>query len=149
MAEGLKIRIRRIPEKSGDPIEILCEATGIVSGRDTDRTVVQVFRTVVRYSREEGIGGSELSELSGVNRITCIHHLKRLEEAGIIERENRRYHLRHESLRLTMHDIREQALSMFAELERMAGEIDEETGELEREFHVRERRLLKKYEKDE
>ena len=148
MDEGLTIRIRRVSGKSGDPIEALCEAAGIVAGRDTDRTVVQVFRAVVKYSRDDGIGGSELSELSGVNRITCLHHLKRLEEAGIIGRENRRYHLRHESLQLTMHDLRKQALTMFEELERMAGEIDQEMVALEREFQMREKRLQKKQEKE-
>ncbi|MFH1470619.1 MAG: winged helix-turn-helix domain-containing protein, partial [Candidatus Micrarchaeota archaeon] len=83
-------RIRIVSGNRGDPVETICEAMGVVSGRDTDRTVIQVFRTVVRHSREDGIGGSELSELSGLNRITCLHHLKRLEEAGLIERENRR-----------------------------------------------------------
>ncbi len=146
MAEGLMIRIRRVPGK-GDPIEALCEAAGIVSGRDTDRTVVQVFRTVVKYSRSDGIGGSELSELSGVNRITCLHHLKRLEEAGIVERENRRYHLRNENLQMTMHELRKQALTMFEDLEKMAAEIDQDMDELEREFQMREKRLLKRNER--
>ncbi len=130
MVEGhFIVRLRRSSGKDGDLVEQLCESVGIVSGRDTDKTVIQVFRTMIRHSGEGGIGGSALSELSGVNRITCIHHLKRLEEAGMVEKENRRYHLRRENLRRTMAELRREALSLFDMLDRMAEEIDRESGD--------------------
>ena len=129
MAEYFRVRLQRISSKDGDNVEKLCEAVGIVSGRDTDRTVIQVFRTMLVHSDEKGIGGSKLSELSGVNRITCLHHLKRLEQAGIIEGEKGRYHLRQENLKKTMKELRREALSLFDMIEEMAQEIDRELGD--------------------
>lgn len=130
MVEHFSIRIRKI-EFSGDSVEKFCEAVGVVSGRDKDKTVIQVFRTMVKHSGEEGIGGSELSKLSGVNRITCLHHLKRLQEAGIVESERGRYHLKHENLKRTMKELRREALSLFDMIEEMAQEIDREMSDFD------------------
>jgi DNA-binding IclR family transcriptional regulator len=129
MAEYFKVRLQRISSSNGDTVERLCEAVGVVSGRDRDKTVIQVFRTMIRHSGDKGIGGSELSELSGVNRITCLHHLKRLEEAGLVEGEKGRYHLRQENLRKTMKELRRETLSLFDMIEEMAREIDRELGD--------------------
>jgi DNA-binding MarR family transcriptional regulator len=129
MTGYFRVRLQRISSKDGDTVEQLCEAVGIVSGRDKDKTVIQVFRTMIRHSGDNGIGGSELSELSGVNRITCLHHLKRLEEAGLVEGEKGRYHLKQENLKKTMKEIRKEALMLFDTIERMAQEIDAELGD--------------------
>ena len=129
MAEYFRVRLQRISSSNGDTVERLCEAVGVVSGRDRDKTVIQVFRTMIRHSGDKGIGGSELSELSGVNRITCLHHLKRLEEAGLVESEKGRYHLRQENLKKTMKELRRETLSLFDMIEEMAQEIDKELGD--------------------
>jgi hypothetical protein len=125
MGQYLRIRFKEVPLEEGDPVERLCRAMGLVSGRDKDKTVIQVFRTVILHSGESGIGGSEVSALSGVNRITCIHHLNRLEQAGIMEKENRRYHLRRESLKRTMRELRREALVLFDLIDQMVSEIED------------------------
>ncbi len=124
MKQYFSLRIRHVSNRDGDIVEQLCEAVGVVSGRDTDRTVIQVFRTMIENCGDDGIGGSELSELSGVNRITCLHHLKRLEEAGIVGKEDGKYHLKCTSLKKTMRELRREALSTFDAIEELAEEID-------------------------
>ncbi|MFH1448236.1 MAG: winged helix-turn-helix transcriptional regulator [Candidatus Micrarchaeota archaeon] len=129
MRRYFSIRIRYISSQEGDVIERLCESVGVVSGRDRDKTVILVFRTMLKNCKEDGVGGSELSELSGVNRITCLHHLKRLEEAGLVENEHGRYHLKCANLKRTMRELRKEALSTFDIIDEMAGEIDKLTWE--------------------
>ena len=80
-----------------DELERLLRFAGIVSERDVDNTVVEIMRSLVAASRErdfEGIRSGELAKKSGLNRITCIHHLQRLEKAGLVEKENEHYELR-------------------------------------------------------
>lgn len=72
-------------------LEQLCYAMKLISGRDTEKTVLQVLTVFVR---EHGpIGGSMVSERTGLNRITCIHHIKRLESAGLVRKKDRHYEL--------------------------------------------------------
>lgn len=72
----------------------LCKMMRIMSDRDTDGTLPQVLKVLMVESRGKPVGGSELSRASGINRITIIHHLKRLEGAGLVRRQEGKYILR-------------------------------------------------------
>ncbi|MCX6778042.1 MAG: hypothetical protein NT157_04110 [Candidatus Micrarchaeota archaeon] len=114
--------------KRGDGIERLCESVGIVAGRDTDRTVTQVFRALIAKCNEErGIGASELSLFSGVKRVTVIHHLGRLEQAGIVMKEQHRYYLRHARMEEMVKEMQTDMLRMMGDIRRLAKEIDGNT----------------------
>jgi len=111
---------------SADEFEQLCRHMRLMSGRDVDRTVARVFRVMVARGRMESIGGTELAEISRLNRITCLHHLGRLEAAGVVEREGRRYRLSEGSVEGIVEAMRAQTLRMFEEIEELARSIDEE-----------------------
>ncbi|MFH1285338.1 MAG: helix-turn-helix domain-containing protein [Candidatus Micrarchaeota archaeon] len=116
-------------EREADEVEELCRMLNLVSGRDTDKTVVEVFRNFLREFAEEkerGVGSSELARVSGINRITCIHHLVRLERAGVVVKEGTRYYLRGENVEDVVEEMRTEVESMFREFEEMAKQIDME-----------------------
>lgn len=72
-------------------LEQLCSAIDLISGRDTEKTVLEVLRAFIE---EDGpLGSSKVSKITGLNRLTCLHHMKRLEHAKLLKKINRFYML--------------------------------------------------------
>jgi len=117
-----------------DELIVLCRKMRLMSERDTDATLPQVLRVMMVHSRGQPVGGSELSELSGINRITIIHHMKRLEGAGFVRREEGKYILRVRSAEDMILEFRKEMERNFAEMDEMAREFDEQFAQMEREF---------------
>jgi len=112
----------------------LCRKMRLMSERDTDATLPQVLKVMMVHSRGQPVGGSELSELSGINRITIIHHMKRLEGAGFVQRQEGKYILRVRSAEDMILEFRKEMERNFAEMDEMAREFDEQFASMEREF---------------
>jgi DNA-binding MarR family transcriptional regulator len=123
-----------------DELVSLCRKMRLMSERDTDATLPQVLKVMMLRSRGQPVGGSELSELSGINRITIIHHLKRLENAGLVQRQESKYVLRVQSAEEMLLRFREEMERHFQEMDEMAREIDAHFEAAEREFEERQRR---------
>lgn len=72
-------------------LEQFCNELHLISGRDTEKTVIQVLSA---FMSEPGpLGGSKISEMTGLNRITCIHHIRRLQTIGLVRKHHRYYEL--------------------------------------------------------
>ena len=123
-----------------DELIVLCRKMRLMSERDTDATLPQVLRVMMVHSRGQPVGGSELSELSGINRITIIHHMKRLEGAGFVRREEGKYILRVRSAEDMILEFRKEMERSFAEMDEMAREFDEQFASMERAFDERHRK---------
>ena len=95
----------------------------LMSERDIDATMTRVFRAMMRMGREP-VGSTELSRQAGLNRITVIHHLKRLENAGVVEKRETKYVMRVQSIEEMMDEMRSDMEKQFEEMERMARELD-------------------------
>lgn len=111
------VAIQKPPNVSEREVEEFCKAFGLLSPRDTSRTVVKVFRVVVRKAAEEGgFKSAEIAEEAHVNRITAIHHLNRLLERDLLERDENEY-------RLCQQSFQEMFELMAQEQERMIGRM--------------------------
>ena len=97
----------------------LCRMMRIMSERDTDGTLPQVLKAMMVEGRDKPVGGSELSRVSGLNRITVIHHLRRLD---------------------MLMEFRKDMEKNFAEMDEMARQIDEQFSLFEKEFEERHRK---------
>ena len=102
----------------------LCKMMKLMSDRDTDSTLAQVLKTMLVHSRSQPIGGSELSKISGLNRITIIHHMKRLESAGFVRRQETKYVLCVSSAEDMLLEFRKEMEREFAQMDELAREID-------------------------
>lgn len=102
----------------------LCKMMKLMSDRDTDETLAQVLKAMLVHSRSQPIGGSELSKISGLNRITIIHHMKRLEHAGFVRRQETKYVLRVSSAEEMLLEFRKEAEREFQQMDELAREID-------------------------
>ena len=117
-----------------EELVVLCRKMRLMSERDTDATLPQVLRVMMVHSHGQPVGGSELSELSGINRITIIHHMKRLEGAGFVRREEGKYILRVRTAEDMILEFRKEMERNFAEMDEMAREFDEQFAQMSREF---------------
>jgi len=111
-------------EELEEELSKLFRSMHLMSERDLDATVTRVFRAMMRMGREGPVGSTELSKESGINRITVIHHLKRLESAGVVEKHESKYMLRVRSMEEMMEEMREDMLRQFEEMDQMARELD-------------------------
>ncbi len=112
-------------ESDEEELATLCRLLRIASERDTEGTVVQVVRILVEKGREP-VGSSDLSKETGLNRITVLHHLKRLAEAGVVEKRESQYMFAYDNFEDMVQMMREETVRMFAEMEQIAKKIDED-----------------------
>lgn len=108
--------------------EELCKLLGALSQRDTGRTVVRVFRVVVQRSDPQtGIGSSELAQLERINRLTALHHLNRLHEMGLVQKQGSRYFLR--SFDEIFDEMEADAIESIKRARTLARQIETQLGE--------------------
>ncbi|MEM2138003.1 MAG: ArsR family transcriptional regulator [Candidatus Anstonellaceae archaeon] len=112
----------------------LCRMMRLMSERDVDATLAQVLKTMMVHSRGKPVGGSELSEISGLNRITILHHLKRLEGAGFVRRSEGKYIMRVRSAEEMLMEFRKEMEETFQHMDEMAREIDQHFSQMEKEM---------------
>lgn len=125
--------------KEDDELEDICRLMGLLSERDIDHTAVEVFRYAL-IKQGSFFGSTELSRVSRINRLTCLHHLKRMERMGIVENKAGEYCLARSSLEEIVEDFRGKSLMMFEEMMRFAEQIDIE---MEREYGERQSKRAK------
>ncbi|MCX8195157.1 MAG: winged helix-turn-helix domain-containing protein [Candidatus Micrarchaeota archaeon] len=121
-------------------ISELCRMMRLMSDRDVDATLAQVLKTMMIYSRQRPVGGSELARISGINRITILHHLGRLRKAGFVEKSGGKYILRVSSAEDMIIEFRKEMERLFSEMDEMAREIDMHLEEMERQMAEFQRR---------
>ncbi|MFH1306622.1 MAG: hypothetical protein ABIH83_03125 [Candidatus Micrarchaeota archaeon] len=109
-----------------DELERLCRSIRLVSRRDLDGTVTTVIRTMLEESADSPIGSSELAGLARLNRITVMHHLKRLENAGIVQRKQHKYLILPSGFSEIVRRMRGEMDMMMNEAEVLAERIDDE-----------------------
>ncbi|MFA4982757.1 MAG: hypothetical protein WC588_00930 [Candidatus Micrarchaeia archaeon] len=132
-------------EISGDEeIISLCRMMRLMSERDTDATLPQVLKIMLVHSRTEPVGGSELAKISGLNRITILHHLKRLEGAGFVVRKESGYVMRVQSAEEMLLEFRKEMEESFLQMDELAREIDRRFEGFGNGISVRKVRQLRK-----
>lgn len=113
--------VKRSKQELAICLEKLCNTIDLISGRDTEKTVLEVL--IVFITEEGPIGGSRISERTGINRITCIHHIKKLESVGLIRKKNRQYEII--ELQEFVKVYRRNIFHRMSELEKLIEELDE------------------------
>lgn len=134
---------KRAAQDIGEELAQLCRMMRIMSERDTDGTLPQVLRIMMVEGRSKPVGGSDLSRISGLNRITIIHHLGRLEGAGLVRRTEGKYILRVQSAEDMLMEFRKEMERSFSEMDEIAREIDEQFAAVEKELMEKQRRKIR------
>ncbi len=102
-------------------LEELCEEIRLLAGRDTEKTLIRVFNAFLRF--REPMGGTKIAVITGINRVTCIHHIKKLEKIGLLKRHEKSYVLR--DLREFAREYRKLSIERVKRLENLISAIEE------------------------
>ncbi len=98
---------------------------GLFSLRDRDKTCFRIFLELLRNSKNHvAVSSEDLSIKLKVSRGTVVHHLKKLENAGIIDSQGNRYFLISESLEKLASELKKQVNEMFDRICEVGQELD-------------------------
>ena len=124
------IRLRKADARDvNKELQWLGNSLGLFNLRDRDSSCFRVFITLVRTARQnKPLLSDEIAERLHLSRGTVVHHLTRLMDSGMVIRERKGYILRESNLQNLITDIRRDADNVFAELQKVAEEIDEMLG---------------------
>jgi predicted transcriptional regulator len=102
-----------------------CDSFGFSSGRDTERTATKIiFSLLDKLSQEQDISSDVLAGELEINTSRVNHHLRNLNDSGLLYRNKRRIFLRGGSLKAAVREMRMDSERILDELELMAEEID-------------------------
>ncbi|WP_292371985.1 MULTISPECIES: helix-turn-helix domain-containing protein [unclassified Methanosarcina] len=112
-----------------DDLLWLCDSFGFSSGRDTENTATRiVFSLLDRLSNDEITSSEALAEDLEIKISRVNHHLRNLNDSGLLYRKKRMVYLRGGSLKAAVKEMRKDSERIFDELESIAEEIDLRVG---------------------
>lgn len=123
----IRIKQLRLPEERDleKEMEWLCQSLGIISERDRDRSSFKIFHLLVNAAKERReLTINEISEIVGLSRTSVVHHLKQMEESGIIFRRSGRVELREFTLYQLVDEIEKDFQRSLERIKKVAKEID-------------------------
>ena len=108
-----------------DDLLWLCDSFGFSSGRDTENTATRIVFTLLdRLSNEQITSSESLAEDLEIKISRVNHHLRNLNDSGLLYRKKRLVYLRGGSLKAAVKEMRKDSERIFDELESIAEEID-------------------------
>ena len=102
-----------------------CDSFGFSSGRDTENTATKIiFSLLDKLSNEKEISSEVLAGDLDIKVSRVNHHLRNLNDSGLLYRKKRLIFLRGGSLKAAVREMRKDSERIFDELENAAEEID-------------------------
>ena len=102
-----------------------CDSFGFSSGRDIENTAKRIISSLLdKLSNEEEISSESLAEDLDIKVSRVNHHLRNLNDSGLLYRKKRLIYLRGGSLKAAVREMRKDSERIFDELENIAEEID-------------------------
>jgi predicted transcriptional regulator len=102
-----------------------CDSFGFSSGRDTGNTANRIiFSLLEKVSNDSESSSEALAEDLDMKISRINHHLRNLNESGLLYRKKRLIYLRGGSLKAAVREMRKDSERILDELESIAEEID-------------------------
>lgn len=106
-----------------------CNSFGFTSGRDIENTSTKIiFALLDKLSNDEVTSSEALAKDLEMKISRVNHHLRNLNDSGLVYRKKRLIYLRGGSLKAAVKEMRKDSERIFDELECIAGEIDSRIG---------------------
>src|SRR3989344_6724981 len=125
-----KITIYKIKKPStndlNSQLQFFSQSLGLFSSRDKEKSCFRIFIALVEAKKSRRfLSSDEIADKANLTRATIIHHLKNLEDHGLIRQENNRYSLSSNSFSSIIKTIEKESKELFEELESLAESLDE------------------------
>lgn len=112
-----------------DDLSWFCDSFGFSSGRDIENTATRIiFSLLDKLSNDEITSSEALAEDLNMKISRVNHHLRNLNDSGLLYRKKRLIYLRGGSLKAAVMEMRKDSERIFDELENIAEEIDSMIG---------------------
>ena len=109
--KNLKPPCKRDLEKD---LEWFCNSLGLIRERDKEKTGFKIFKLIFESIKDgKGLTINEITEKIELSRTTIVHHLKSMEESGMIIEKNRVYELRRNSLHEMVDEIEKDLMNLL------------------------------------
>jgi predicted transcriptional regulator len=121
----------RIPQQNdvNKELQWLGSSLGLFNLRDKDKSCFRIFIELVKTAKKQDtISSDELALRLKLSRGTVVHHLHKLEEAGIIIHEKKGYILRVNNLSNLVDELENDLLRTCEKLRGVANKIDTKLG---------------------
>ena len=123
-----KLESPQIADPNED-VEWICRSLGFISERDKDKTAARIFHAIIDAAvKRMALTSDQLADTCNISRGAVIYHMHNYMDSGLLIRERTRYLLRVRSLEHTMEEIEQDTMRIFANLKRIAREIDGKLG---------------------
>jgi len=123
------IKVRQPRETINDELQYFGTSLGLFGLRDKDKSCYRVFLELLKAAKVKiGLSSDEIALKLDLARGTVVHHLNKLQEAGIAISERNRYYLREENLQVVIEEIKKDLLKQMEDLHGIAKEIDDWMG---------------------
>lgn len=127
MPSQLTIYKIKKPDKQdlNSQLQWLSQSIGLFNKRDKEKSCFRIFIALIEAKKSRRfLSSDEIAEKSNLTRATIIHHLKNLQEHGLIRQENNRYSLSYNNLSSLIKSLKSELTEVFEDLEESASEID-------------------------
>jgi predicted transcriptional regulator len=102
-----------------------CDSFGFSSGRDIESTATKIiFSLLDKLSNDEEVSSEALAGYLDLKVSRVNHHLRNLNDSGLLYRKKRLIYLRGGSLKAAVREMRKDSERILNELENAAEEID-------------------------
>lgn len=127
-------KIRKPTEKDvNKDLQWFSQSLGLFGERDKEKSCFRVFLELIKARRrKEGLSSDQIAARSHLTRATVVHHLHRLQEAGLILPTDNQYILRVDNLEDLVTELKKDLLRTFEDLQTIAKDLDDELGLIKR-----------------
>ena len=128
MEELIIKNLKNLPERDmKKDLEWFCDSFGIIGERDKEKTGFKIFKIILNSTKEgDPLKINDITVKTKLSRTTVIHHLRRMEETGLVIEKKRNYGLRMECLHKVVDEIENDILRSFERIRKIAKDIDED-----------------------
>ena len=124
-----KITIYKIKKPStndlNQELQWFSQSLGLFSSRDKEKSCFRIFIALVEAKKSSRfLSSDELADKANLTRATAIHHLKNLEQHGLVKQEHNRYTLSSNSFSALIKQLAWESKQLFEDLEEVSEELD-------------------------
>jgi predicted transcriptional regulator len=120
------IQIRKPAEYDiNEELQWVGTSLGLFNLRDKDKSCFRIFIELLKTTKQKkSLSSDEIAYRLNLSRGTVVHHIKKLEDAGIVTIEKNRYILRADNLRSLINEIEKDMKRTCDDLKEIADKID-------------------------
>lgn len=131
MKRKISIRDIETPKKENqeEDLKWICDSLNLVSGRDVQDSSFKIMSELLnKLSERDMVSTESLSDSLDMDSPKINHHLRRLMESGIVNREKRKVVLRGKSLTDSIKEMKRDSEKLFEKLLDASKRVDRDFG---------------------